>query len=144
MIGVSGLTHAQRLALGVLVLLIVDIIWVASSELTEVSWGCEDELCFCAKWKMWNDEYDHDHQSFIWMKVKQLKEVLSSTVSGRIHDPNNKNNIYHFSIWEFYYLMYCLNFVILCTVSLLDSKLKWDSFSQDRRKLLLFDFDSWN
>ncbi|KAK7113401.1 solute carrier family 35 member F5-like [Littorina saxatilis] len=35
MLGVNALNQAQRLALGVVVLLIVDIIWVASSELTE-------------------------------------------------------------------------------------------------------------
>ncbi|KAK7502422.1 hypothetical protein BaRGS_00006375 [Batillaria attramentaria] len=35
MFGTSDLSHTQRLALGVVVLLIVDIIWVASSELTE-------------------------------------------------------------------------------------------------------------
>lgn len=35
MFGTRDLSHTQRLALGVVVLLIVDIIWVASSELTE-------------------------------------------------------------------------------------------------------------
>ena len=36
MFGLTGLTKAQRLVLGVIVLLVVDLIWVASSELTEV------------------------------------------------------------------------------------------------------------
>ncbi|KAL8564097.1 hypothetical protein ACOMHN_034574 [Nucella lapillus] len=35
MLGISSMSHGQRLAIGVLVLLFVDIIWVASSELTE-------------------------------------------------------------------------------------------------------------
>ena len=36
MFGLINLTRAQRLVLGIFVLLLVDIIWVASSELTEV------------------------------------------------------------------------------------------------------------
>ncbi|XP_071103669.1 solute carrier family 35 member F5-like [Haliotis cracherodii] len=35
MLGLSGLSKVQRLVLGIVVLLIVDLIWVASSELTE-------------------------------------------------------------------------------------------------------------
>lgn len=36
MFGLTGLTKSQRLVLGVIVLIIVDLIWVASSELTKV------------------------------------------------------------------------------------------------------------
>ena len=36
MFGLTGLTKQQRFVLGIFVLLIVDIIWVASSELTKV------------------------------------------------------------------------------------------------------------
>jgi hypothetical protein len=36
MFGLAGLTKPQRLVLGVVVLIIVDLIWVASSELTKV------------------------------------------------------------------------------------------------------------
>ena len=36
MFGLTGLSKQQRLVLGIFVLLIVDIIWVASSELTKV------------------------------------------------------------------------------------------------------------
>ena len=51
MLGISSMTHGQRLAIGVLVLLLVDIIWVASSELTEVSvrtLGLTSSHGFCA------------------------------------------------------------------------------------------------
>ena len=41
MFGLTGLSKQQRFVLGIFVLLIVDIIWVASSELTRVS-----PLCF--------------------------------------------------------------------------------------------------
>ena len=37
MFGLNGLSKQQRFILGIFVLLIVDIIWVASSELTKVS-----------------------------------------------------------------------------------------------------------
>ena len=37
MFGVSSLSRAQRLALGMFILLLVDVIWVVSSELTQVS-----------------------------------------------------------------------------------------------------------
>lgn len=36
MLGTTRLTKVQRLVLGIIVLLVVDLIWVGSSELTEV------------------------------------------------------------------------------------------------------------
>lgn len=36
----SGFTQRRRLALGIVILLLVDVIWVASSELTSVCTSC--------------------------------------------------------------------------------------------------------
>ncbi|ESO82179.1 hypothetical protein LOTGIDRAFT_179913 [Lottia gigantea] len=100
MLGLSGLSRVQRLILGIIVLLIVDVIWVASSELTEYIFEDFKRPFFTTYiktammsmylfgfiiWKPWRQQCTHVPSEPIYVPVKYDKNsgTDSDDSSGR-------------------------------------------------------------